>query len=131
MTEDWIFCFPLVEHAPKAQDQTVFVIASDRMYILQDSASSRQSILCPSRISCSKGMLLRYFQSSATPLYFYALYHHFAFLMQVQLSSVVKGQHAPRANLCLLPFDTSLSPFYNERHAADYLPTIYGNADSI
>lgn len=24
MTGDWIFCFPLVEHAPKAQDQTVF-----------------------------------------------------------------------------------------------------------
>ena len=60
-------------------------------------------------------------------LSFYALYHHFAFLMQAQLSSAVKGRHAARA----LPFDTSLSPFYNERHAAEYLPTIYGNADYI
>lgn len=84
-------------------------------------------IFCFPLVSCSKGMLLRYFQSSAMPLYFYAPYHHFAFLMQAQLSSVIKGRHAAQA----LPFDTSLSPFYNERHAAEYLPTIYGNADSI
>ena len=35
---------------------------------------------------------------STALLYFYVPHHHFAFLIQVRLSIVIKGQYAPRAN---------------------------------
>ncbi len=48
--------------------------------ILQNSASSRQSIPCPSGTPFFKGgRVLRLFQNSAALLYVYAPHHHFAF----------------------------------------------------
>ena len=83
--------------------------------ILQNSASSRQSIPCPSGTPFSKGeRVLSLFQYSAALPYFYAPHHsiflcaappfrisHFLFLIHARLSSTIHGR--PAHGLTLSP----------------------------